>query len=293
MTEPVRSIDCMTKPSTLQTRREQATARVNAASASVRERSGAATRQQEQIDRAAQLSQASPKSVDLNQQWAIAKEGLRRINAEIVTAQAEEQRARNALEEIERLLRGDDALVAAKAAWSAASAAQVQATKGAQEARAKLAKLDALLAEEQGKTAAAQDAQRAAILARLGFSDKPAEAVSAVEEVLIGSAATVDALRAGRPALEALAVEAEKGVADCDKATRQAVRGILLAKQAIAERAAMESLAECRAAVMAHHVATMAVGAPFARLELYDQSEGPGWIEREAEGLKELAFIGI
>lgn len=186
-----------------------------------------------------------------------------------------------------------DALSEAQMLWRDKSAAQVEATKAAEAARGNLARLDALLAEELAKTETAQQAQRAAILARLGFSKAPAGEVSAMESVLVGAAANVDALRAARPDLEAAVAQADAQVTACDQATREAAKAILDAKHVTAKSAALLALQAARAAVMKFHVAEIAATGAFAgRLVLYTQEEGPGWLEQQADKLKARAMAG-
>lgn len=163
---------------------------------------------------------------------------------------------------LERLLNADAALDAARGQWKAASAAQVQAAKVAEAARDELTRLDTLLAEEEGKTKAAQDAQRAAILAKLGISATPgapgSPGVSALESALIGAAANVDALRTARPVLEARVSQADAAVAACDRATREAEQAILDAKHSLAERVHEVALAAYRDAWLQFHGAGLA-----------------------------------
>ena len=86
---------------------------------------------------------------------------------------------------------------------------------------------------------------------------------------------------------------ADAALATCDKATRQAEQAILDAKQSIAEREQVIALDACRAAVLAYHAATLAAtGRPGERVVLYDQAEGPGYLEQVAERLKAAAIVG-
>lgn len=282
----------MTQQNPLQARHAAAAARVKAAADSLEHRRQDVTRCEAGLASLTAAVEADPKDAPANFAHGQATGDLRRATFQAAEAQKKLTAAQQELAEVERLLGGDDALQRAREVWRAASAAQVQATKAAQAARDELARLDALLADAEAKTATAQTAQRTSILAQLGFTKQPAGEVAEAEGVLLGAAATADALRTARPEIEKKVAEAEAAMAARDKDTRRAVGEILKAKQAIAERTAQFALAECRAAVLAHHAAAMAAGHLFEPLTLYDRSEGEGWFEREAEKLKARAFCG-
>lgn len=139
-------------------------------------------------------------------------------------------------------------LEAAQSRWRACSESQVQAAKVAEAARDELERLDAAIAAEEGKSEAAKEAQRAAILAEHGFGDKPKGAVKAAESVLLGAAAAVDVLRSFRPALERKIAEADAVLAQRDAATKRAEQDILNEKFDIAEQGYAFALAAFREA---------------------------------------------
>lgn len=285
----------MTKQSPLQARHDAAAARVQDATDALHHRQQAVARHEADFNRLTEALQANPKEAELDFARGRARGDLGRAQHHADQAQAELGIAQRELAAVERLLGAEVALKKARAAWTAASASQVEATKTAQAARDKLAKLDGDLLAEQSKSAAAQDAQRAAILAEKGYSDKPAAKVSAVQEALLGSAAVIDALRSARPDLEAKVAAAETALVRRDEETRQAVQAILSAKAAMAESAALEALEQCRAAVHAYHAASQAAGRHgVAHLVLYDQTanQWAAYVEREAERLRASAFAG-
>lgn len=249
---------------------------------------------QAQVDQlAAQLREDSRLPQEVHHQHGGAKNQLSRVKDELIRKRAEVQFCQREVMRLETVLGGEDALAEVRKRWAAASAAQVKAVKGAEAARENLARLDSLLADELAKTETAQQAQRAAILARLGFSKAPAGEVSAMESVLVGAAANVDALRAARPDLEAAVAQADAHVSSCDQITRQAEQAILTVKQVIAEGAALLALESCRAAVDAYHVATIAAHGNFGeRLALYPQEDTSERQQQQADRLKSRAMVG-
>lgn len=210
-----------------------------------------------------------------------------------VTQRRELDFAQAEVARLQAVLDGEKVLADCRQLWRDKSAAQVVAAKAAEAARDEVERLDAMLTQELTKTESAQKAQRTAILVRLGFSDEPAGKVSAAESALLGAAANVDALRAVRPGLEAKVAAADAKVAACDLETRQAERGILNAKYAIADGIALVALEACRSALLTCHAARLAATGEFGVREiLYTQQEGQGWFEQEAERLKRLAAVG-
>lgn len=249
---------------------------------------------QAQVDQLAARLREDPRlPQEVHHQHGGAKNQLRRVTDELIQKRAEVQSSQREVTRLETLLGGEDALAEVRKRWAAASAAQVKAIKGAEAARENLARLDALLTDELAKTETAQKAQRVAILARLGFKKAPAGDVSAMESVLIGAAANVDAMRDVRPDLEAAVAQADAEVAACDQITRQAEQAILTVKQVIAEGAMLLVLETCRAAVDAYHVATIAAKGNFGeRLSLYPPEDTSLQQQQQVDRLKARAAVG-
>lgn len=249
---------------------------------------------QAQIDRlAAQLREDPRLPQPVHQEHATAKSQLYQTNQEINQKRAEEESAQREVSRLEIMLGGEDALVEVRKRWAVASDAQVKAVQAAEAARENLKRLDALLVDEMAKTEKAQQAQRGAILVRLGFSKAPAGEVSAMESALIGSAANVDALRTARPDLEAAVAQADAQVAACDQVTRQASQAILTVKQVMAEGVMRLALDTCRAAVDAYHVATIAAKGNFGdRMSLYPPEDTSLQQQHQADRLKARAMAG-
>ena len=123
------------------------------------------------------------------------------------------------------------ALQRAKSTWAAASAAQIEAVKATQTARDDLARVQALIAEEQGRSDAAALAGRNAILAELGFAKKTDGATASAAAIAQATAAQrLDALQAAQGMAEEAVARADSDLVRCDAATRRAERGILEAK---------------------------------------------------------------
>jgi hypothetical protein len=223
---------------------------------------------------------------DAKRKVAVLTNDLNFVRQQLGTVQADAARWQT-------LLVQDQTLAAVKERWGEASAAEVSAVKAAEGAREELARLDALLAEETAKTEAAQIAQSVAILTRLGFRKAPASDVSDAEKVLIGSAATVDALRTARPDLVAVVAEADAAVARYSTVTRKAEQDILDVKQVMAEGHALLTLEACRAAVQAYHVATIAAKNHFGeRLSLYTIEDLTQQQQAQADQLRARAAVG-
>ena len=256
------------------------------------------TRQTEVEHLAAQLRADPRLPQEVHHQHGGAKNQLRRVTDELARKRAEEQAAQREVTRLETVLGGEDALAEVRKRWAVASDAQVKAVKVADAARENLARLDALLADEMAKAEKARQAQRTTLLAHLGFSNTPADKVSsgdvsAVESVLLGSAANVDVMRSVRPDLEAAIAQADAEVAACDQVTRQAEQAILTVKQVIAEGAALLALETCRAAVDAYPVATIAARGNFGeRLSLYPAEDTSLQQQRQADRLKARAMVG-
>ena len=223
-----------------------------------------------------------------------AKNALSRAADAVERMEADIRKARQEVAHIERLLNADDALTQAREGWRIASAAHVQAAKQSEAARDAVERIKAMLTEEEGKTQAAKDSQRAALLVELGLSDKADGATAAASaKALIGSEARIDALKSALPDAEARVTQADAALVVCDDDTKRAEQAILYAKQAIAERVQVVAVDACRAAVLAFHAANLAAsGAPSARVVLYNEEEGRGYLEQEAERIKALAVIG-
>lgn len=223
-----------------------------------------------------------------------AKQALSKASDAVARLEADIRKARQEAAYLERLLNADAALVHAREGWRSASAAQVQSTKASEAARENLSRLDAQLADEERKIQASKEARANSILVKLGFSDKPdGDAATASAKARIDAEDTIYALRTARPDIENRIVLADAALATCDKATRRAEQAILDAKQSIAERGQVIALHACRAAVLAYHAATLAAtGRPGERVVLYNEEEGRGYLEVEAERLKALAVIG-
>lgn len=250
--------------------------------------------QQATFDRLDAQLRADPK---LPQDVSIARANARRFVTTLTNDLQANRRARDTAQaEVNRLQvlsNKDEELAAARNRWSDASTIEIAAVKAAEGARDELARLDKLLAEAMARTEEAQRAQSSAILARLGFSKKPAGEVEAAESVLLGSAATVDALRTARPDLVAAVTQADAEVARCRAVTQQAENAILDIKQLIAEGAALLALEACRAATQAYHVATIAARGNFGeRLALYTQEDQSIEQQKQADQLRYLASIG-
>lgn len=194
---------------------------------------------------------------------------------------------------LERLLNSDDLLAAARDAWRSASDAQIQGIKAAEAARAALAKLKAAKAEEDTKIAAAQTAQRQAILEDLGFGDKtdgPTAATAA--KALTTAEARADAIKTALPRAEAAVAAADDALVSCDKATRDAEQQILDAKAARAELAHAIALESYRAALVEMHGALLAAtGLDGQRVVLYGD-ESRRQFEQVAQRLKAEAEAG-
>lgn len=223
-----------------------------------------------------------------------AKNAVSRASDAVAQIEADIHKARQEVAYLERLINADAALVQAREGWRIASDAHISAAKASEAARDGVERINSMLAEEEGKSQAAKDGQRAALLAELGLSDK-ADGVTAAAsaKALIGSEARTDALRSALPGAQDKVLQADAAVLACDAATRQAEKAILDAKQSIAERAQVIALHVCRAAVLAYHAATLAAsGHPGEKVALYDQAEGPGYLEKEAERIKAAAVIG-
>jgi hypothetical protein len=247
-----------------------------------------------QVDQLAARLKDDPRlPQEVHREHTDARRLLQQATDSLVQKRAAEQAAQREVTRLETVLGGEDALAEVRKRWSVASDAQVQAVKAAEAARENLVRLDALLADELAKTEKAQQAQRAAILSRLGFSKSPAGEVSAMESALIGSAANVDALRTARPDLEAAVAQADAQVAACDQITRQAAQAILTVKQVMAEGVMRLALETCRAAVDAYHVATIAAKGNFGeRLSLYPQEDTSLQQQHQVDRLKARAMVG-
>jgi chromosome segregation ATPase len=284
----------VTDKTTIETKLASANARLQAATGALPEITSTVEKLQAQVDRLAIELRKDPRAPqEVHQEHAGAKNQLYRRREELARKRAEIQAAQRKVTRLQTLLGGEDALEAARKLWREKSVEQVNAVKAAESARENLARLDALLADEMAKTEAAQQAQRSAILARLGFSNKPASEVSAMESVLVGAAANVDALRAARPDLEVAVAQADAHVATCDQATRKAEQDILNVKQVIAEGTALLALETCRVAVDAYHVATIAARGNFGeRLSLYPQEDTSLQQQHQADRLKARAMVG-
>lgn len=283
----------MTPQNPLQARHAAAAARVKAATETLGHQQNAIARAEAEIARLTAALEANPKDGESDFARSRARGDLQRAKHQATQAQNEITLAQRELAEVERLLTGDAALEQARERWRGASAAQVEATKAAQAARGELARLDTHLREAETKVEEAQSAQRTSILAAMGFRKEPAAKVADAEGLLLGAAATVDALRTERPELEAKVAQAEAAMMERDKDTRRAVQAILNAKQAIAEKTALQLVAQCRAAVQAYHAATIAAGAGMGeRLSVYDPHEHPDVVERQVQRLKASAFAG-
>jgi hypothetical protein len=286
----------MTQQTTLQARHAAAAARVKAATETLTSREQGATRAEAEFARLTAAVEADPKDMPANFAHGQAQGNLSRAKSQVTQAQGELAAARRELAELDRLLTGDAALEKARQNWRGASTAQVEATKAAQAARGELARLDTDLREAEAKVEEAQSAQRTSILAAMGYRKEPAAKVADAEGLLLGAAATVDALRTARPELEAKVADAEAALVSRDKETQRAVQGIVNAKAAIAEAAALQALEQCRAAVQSYHAATAAAGRGygerFSLYELHPSVTAADAFERQVERLKASAFAG-
>lgn len=284
----------MTEKTPAKTYLAKAEERVASAAADLKRASTGVEEIQSQVDKLAARLREDPR---LPQAVHIEHNGLKNQlfhrKQELHPARVALQAAQTDLARLTSLFNGDAMLAEARKRWAEKSEAQTQAAKESEAARDELERLDKMIAEESGKTEEAQRAQRGAILAKYGFSKKPADDVQSAEKVLVGSAANVDAFRAARPDLEAVVAAADAKVAACDVETRKAAQAILAVKQSIAEAGVQVVLETCRAAVLEYHISLMATTGSFGeRLALYTQEQGPGWLEQQAEKLKAQAAIG-
>lgn len=223
-----------------------------------------------------------------------AKQALSKASDAVARLETDIRKARQEVAYLARLINSDEALAEARENWRSASAAQVQATKATEAARENLGRLDAQLAEEERKIQTSQAARANSILVKLGFSDKPeGDTATASAKARIDAEDTLYALKTARPDIENRVTLADAALATCDKTTRQAEQAILDAKQSIAEREQVIAFDACRAAVLAYHAATLAAtGTPGPRVFLYNEEEGRGYLEQEAERLKAAAILG-
>lgn len=123
------------------------------------------------------------------------------------------------------------------------------ATKSAEDARAELDRLNAMLTNEQACAQAANAAQRAATLAELGFGEKTEGTAARAAKLLASSELKIDALRVDA---------ADSALVACDKVTRAAEQAIVKAHADNAElnqAVAMEAFA---AALLVYHGTEMA-----------------------------------
>jgi hypothetical protein len=223
-----------------------------------------------------------------------AKQALSKASDAVARLETDIRNARQEVAYLERLLNGDAALAQAREGWRIASAAHIAAAKASEAARDAVERINSMLAEEEGKSQAAKDNQRAALLVELGLSDKADGATAAASaKALIGSEARTDALRSALPGAQEKVMQADTAVLTCDGITKKAEQAILDAKQSIAECDQVIAFDACRAAVLAYHAATLAAtGAPGPRVFLYNEEEGRGYLEQEAERIKALALVG-
>lgn len=253
-----------------------------------------AAKTQSKMDWLKEQFKLNPTSTVQDAERGHAKSAQGRAADAVARMEADIRKARQEVAYVERLLNADGALVQGLEEWRTASAAHVTAAKASEAARDAVERIKLMLREEEGKSEAAKAAQRAALLVELGLSDKTdSTTAAAAAKSLIGSDARADALRSALPGAEARVLHADAAVTACDKATGQAEQSILQARQSIAERAQVIALDTCRAAVLAYHAATLAAtGQPGEKVIVYDLSEGPGWLETQADRLKAAAAIG-
>lgn len=156
----------------------------------------------------------------------------------------------------------------AQAQWKVASAAHVESTAAVLAAEDALARLRQHIEEAKGKLTTAQSGQRSSILAGFGLGAKPSEPELSVAD----AQAVVDALESVVPEHEAAITAAKQQHAKTDAATRQAERGILIAKADQAEQEEAQAFADYRA----KHLEHMAVGTAAGR-KMYVRQD---WIGR-------------
>lgn len=249
------------KPSLLESRLAAATARLQSLAEALPKLKETASVAQRRLSEAmAQFGTDSHPGHELLAARGDAKNALRHAESAVVAATADHLKAQQEVAHLERLVNANEDLEKARANWTSAFDAQIEAAKVVEAAGGNLRKLDAMLSAEEAKSDAAKEAQRVAILRDLGFGEeeKGGSGKSAAEKALVGSAATIDALKSARPELVRKVAEAEALLSARDVGTRAAVRAILEAKKAIAEGQHMLALEAYRAAFVDFRGASLA-----------------------------------
>lgn len=194
-------------------------------------------------------------------------------DGQIEDAKRQAGKHRAELNRLNVLLNADAELLAAKAAWQAASAAQVNATRAAQDVRAQLAEMEAAVRIEADKLKEAQAGQRAAALAELGFGDKPdGTTAAAAAKALQAAQIKVDALHEAMAQAGERIAAADLALLASDKPTRIGEGAILVAKLHQAQRDHAEAYAVHLEAVHRLHGAETAIGAVGPRVSLYNDT---------------------
>ena len=216
-------------------------------------------------------------------------------DGQIEDAKKQAGKHRAELNRLNVLLNADAELLAAKAAWQAASSAQVEATRAAQDARDHLAELEVALRSEMDKINEARAAQRAAALAELGFGDKPdGTTVAAAAKALQAAQIKAEALRDAMQQAQERIAAADLALLASDKPTRAAEDAILMAKLHQAQRDHAEAYAVHLEALHRLHGAETAIGAFGPRVSLYNDAtnEEQARFSSIAARLKALAEQG-
>jgi len=231
------------------------------------ERNKAAARVDELKTIEASTPLSSPQLLEL----ADARRRMKQANGSLEALARDIAKHRQEVDHLQALLNAPAALAKARKQWSVVAQEQIKATRAAAIARDELDRLHALLVDEEAKRKSAQETQRAAALADLGFGDKPATAADAVK-TLAEADSRIDALKTAIPLAETRVTQTDDALLKCNDTTREAERAIVLAKAHAAELAHAIALEEYRATLREMHGAVLAAtGVDGQRVNLYDE----------------------
>lgn len=280
---------------TITTQREAAQAAINADSKAVQDLQAKAEPLRLQHERARDLHHAAGSGYKQAEAAANARNELRQVESRIEEARKRITKAQAEVERLDLMLNADAELQAVRAAWQAASNAQVERTREAQDARAYLQELEAAHAGELAKIDTAKAAANAAALAELGFGDKTdGTTAAAAAKALAAAEVKAEALREAIQTAHERIAAADAALLAADKPTREAEAAILRAKLHQAQRDHAEAYAIHLTALQRLHGAEFAVGRMGPRVTLYNDTTTveADKFSRIAAELRELAEQG-